>query len=81
MEEVDPKDLRITRLEQELAAVKVELARALTLIQDLQDRLSKNSTNSGKPPSSDPPGVERRSKPPTGRKPGGWLFSSKRGSA
>jgi transposase len=55
----------------EVEKLKQELATALALVQDLQDRLSKNSTNSGKPPSSDPPDVVRKSKPPTGRKPGG----------
>jgi transposase len=41
-------------------------------IAELEERLNKNSTNSSKPPSSDPPSVKRR--PPTspsGKRPGG----------
>jgi len=38
---------------------------------ELKARLAKNSTNSSKPPSSDPPGVERPKAPSSGRKPGG----------
>lgn len=38
---------------------------------ELKAKLSKDSTNSSKPPSSDPPGVERPKAPPSGRKPGG----------
>lgn len=37
----------------------------------LTAQINQNSTNSSKPPSSDPPGVSRPAKPPTGRKPGG----------
>jgi transposase len=41
-------------------------------IADLEERLGKNSTNSSKPPSSDPPSVKRRPPAPaTGRKRGG----------
>lgn len=40
-------------------------------VRGLKAQLAKNSTNSSKPPSSDPPGVERPKAPPSGRKPGG----------
>jgi len=40
-------------------------------VRALKAQLAKDSTNSSKPPSSDPPGVERPKAPPSGRKPGG----------
>jgi transposase len=41
-------------------------------IADLEEKLNKNSTNSSKPPSSDPPSVKRRpTAPPSGKKRGG----------
>jgi transposase len=41
-------------------------------VDELKQRLSQNSTNSSRPPSSDPPHVKRRPpKPPSGRKRGG----------
>jgi transposase len=40
-------------------------------VRELEARLSQNSTNSSKPPSSDGPGVVREAKKPTGRKRGG----------
>jgi transposase len=40
-------------------------------IRGLEARLGLNSTNSSKPPSSDPPGVTRPAKKPTGKKRGG----------
>lgn len=40
-------------------------------VRGLKAQLAKNSTNSSKPPSSDPPSVERPKAPPSGRKPGG----------
>lgn len=40
-------------------------------VRALKAQLAKNSTNSSKPPSSDPPSVERPKAPPSGRKPGG----------
>ena len=38
---------------------------------ELKAKLEKDSTNSSKPPSSDPPGVERTKAPSSGRRPGG----------
>lgn len=40
-------------------------------VRELEARLGLNSTNSSKPPSSDPPGVVRPAKKPTGKKRGG----------
>jgi transposase len=40
-------------------------------IRELEARLAQNSTNSSKPPSSDPPGIVRPGKKPKGRKRGG----------
>jgi transposase len=48
----------------EIAALKAEVA-------DLKSRLDQNSSNSHKPPSSDPPSVAKPTKSPTGRKRGG----------
>ena len=61
---VEEQDRRISALEAENRALKVENV-------ELRARLNQNSTNSSKPPSSDPPGVDRQPKSPTGRKPGG----------
>jgi transposase len=40
-------------------------------IRALEERLGQNSRNSGRPPSTDPPGMTGKAKPPTGRRPGG----------
>ena len=56
--------LRIAELE---AQVKVLTRR----VAELEAQLRQNSTNSSKPPSSDPPGVRRTPRAPTGRRPGG----------
>src|SRR4051794_9884845 len=56
------------------AAILVVLASLEKRIADLEARLNQNSTNSSKPPSSDPPAVRvkrRPPAPPAGRKPGG----------
>jgi len=47
------------------------VAQLMGEIRSLKAQLAKNSTNSSKPPSSDPPNVERPKAPPSGRKPGG----------
>lgn len=54
----------ITALEQYAVALEGR-------IRELEARLGLDSTNSSRPPSSDPPGVLRRGKSPTGRKRGG----------
>jgi transposase len=51
-------------------AVEAALVMLETRVRDLEARLKQNSQNSSRPPSSDPPGVERRKKEPTGRKRG-----------
>lgn len=47
------------------------VARLQETIQDLEARLKQDSTNSSRPPSSDPPGTVRQKKPPRGKKRGG----------
>jgi transposase len=60
----DSRDDRIAELE-------AIVAKLLARIADLEEKLAASSRNSSKPPSSDPPTVERKPKAPTGRKPGG----------
>jgi transposase len=71
VQNVDPRDQRIAELEAQVAYLTRELGKALARIAELEAKLAQNSTNSSKPPSSDPPGVSRRPSPPSGRKPGG----------
>jgi transposase len=55
----------IAELQARIAALEAE-------IRELKARLGQNSSNSSRPPSSDPPQTPKRvAKPPTGRKPGG----------
>jgi len=75
---LDPRDARIAELEAQLAAkdariaqLEALLAQALSRIAELERQVGQHSKNSSRPPSSDGPGVERRPKSPTGRKPGG----------
>ncbi len=56
---------------EEIAATAARVPLLEARIRELEARLGQNSTNSSKPPSSDPPGVVRREKKPTGRKRGG----------
>lgn len=58
-------------LRAESADVKKQLAQALKRIEELESRLRKNSSNSSRPPSSDPPWKKAEKAPPSGRKPGG----------
>jgi transposase len=83
----DPRDQRITELEAQVAAqaaqlvakdaeiadLKNRLDELTKLVQTLKEQLDRNSSNSGKPPSSDSPGqrAERRGKGKTGGKRGG----------
>jgi len=57
MEAVDPRDKIIAELRLEVAQLRAQL--------------KQNSTNSSKPPSTDPPEVKRREKKASGLKPGG----------
>lgn len=57
-------------LRAENAALKAELAELKAVKAALETKAGENSTNSRKPPSSDPPGT-RPAKPPTGKKRGG----------
>lgn len=68
---VDPRDARIAELEALLRAALTRIADLEARVADLTARLGQNSSNSSKPPSSDPPGVLRKPKVPSGRKPGG----------
>src|SRR5262249_40575885 len=55
----------VQQYEQRLQAIQQQVA-------ELTERLNQNSTNSSRPPSSDPPHVKRRPpKPSSGRKRGG----------
>jgi transposase len=70
----DPRDIRIAQLEVALAERDALITKLVALIEALEievARLSRNSTNSSKPPSSDPPGVERQPHKPSGKKRGG----------
>jgi len=68
----DPADIaRIAELEAKLAWALERIAVLEAQVARLTAQLNQNSTNSSKPPSSDPPGVPRQAKPPSGRKPGG----------
>ncbi len=85
MSSADPRDLRIAQLEELVgkllarveaqdAKIAEQGARIVALEAEnaeLKARLAQNSSNSSKPPSSDPPGTPRGKQKPTGRKPGG----------
>jgi transposase len=74
VEPQDPRDRRIAQLEAALAqrdAVIAKLTARLDALEAEVARLKRNSTNSSKPPSSDPPGVAREPRSPTGKKRGG----------
>lgn len=60
---VEDRDARIADRDAEIARLKKRVA-------ELEEKLGQNSSNSHKPPSSDPPGT-RPQKPPTGRTRGG----------
>lgn len=61
----------IEGLEATVATLQATVAMLQESIRELQARLGQNSTNTSLPPSSDPPGVARREKKPTGKKRGG----------
>lgn len=77
---IDPRDQRIARLEaviaQQQAVIaqqQATIARLEARVADLEARLGQNSSNSGKPPSSDAPADRdaRRRTPPSGKHRGG----------
>src|SRR5215467_6849120 len=62
----------ILALRTEVAQLRAQVREQQELIQGLQERLNQNSTNSSRPPSTDPPTVKRRPpRPSSGRSPGG----------
>src|SRR4051812_5561113 len=55
-----------------ISALQAEVRALQEQVRQLQERLNQNSTNSSRPPSTDPLGVKRRPpRLPSGRKPGG----------
>lgn len=52
-------------------ALPAMLERLSRRVAELEEKLGQNSTNSSKPPSSDPPGTQKRPQRPTGQKRGG----------
>lgn len=74
MQPIDPRDARIAELEALVGRLTKQLEVALARVAALEAEvatLKRNSTNSSKPPSSDPPNVQRPTKQPTGKKRGG----------
>lgn len=66
---MEKAEARVSELEKEVATLKDQVAELLA-------RLAQDSSNSHRPPSSDPPGSKagekrRRKRKPSGRKPGG----------
>src|SRR3954451_2385665 len=69
-----PESLWNTVLPEAQAAILAVIASLEKRVAELEARLNPNSTNSSKPPSSDPPDVKLRRRPPappSGRKRGG----------
>lgn len=54
-----------------VARQQEQITELMRKVEILEERLRKNSSNSSKPPSQDPPSVKRQSKAPTGKKRGG----------
>ena len=71
MEAVDPRDQIIAEQRAIIAELQAELETMRKRVAELEARLNQNSTNSSKPPSTDPPGTQRKGKGVSGRKPGG----------
>ena len=66
------RDVRIARLEHQVAELTEQLARMADLVRELEVRLKQNASNSSIPPSANPPQAPPPvQKQPTGRKPGG----------
>lgn len=60
--QLDRLQERFCRLEQELDTERHRSFVAERRVQELEARLAKNSTNSSRPPSSDPPSVKKRTR-------------------
>jgi transposase len=78
MAQVADRDERIAQLEAQVAARDERIAQLEARVEELEGRVAElkarlglNSTNSSKPPSSDPPGTKRAPRAPKGRSPGG----------
>jgi len=56
-----------------IAELEAVVERLEKRIQALEEKTRQNSKNSHRPSSSDPPGISKPSKPPTGRRPGGQI--------
>lgn len=69
-ERISKLEAQVAQLLELLAARDAEIVRLKNRVADLERQLGQNSTNSHKPPSSDPPGT-RPTKESTGRKAGG----------
>jgi len=62
----------VVALRAEVAELRAKVREQQEQLRELQERLGQNSTNSSRPPSSDPPAVKRAPpKPPSGRRSGG----------
>jgi transposase len=68
---LDPRDALIAELTRRLEETLAKLGAAEKRIAELESRLRQNSRNSSKPPSSDPPGIERPKSEGSERKRGG----------
>jgi transposase len=68
---VDPRDARIAELETLLRAALSRIVALEEEVAELKAKLSQNSQNSSKPPSSDGPGTQRPVTKPKARKRGG----------
>lgn len=68
--ELERENAEIPALRAENAALKAALADLQRRFDELEARLKENSTNSHRPPSSDPPGTVRTRRRPSGRKQG-----------
>lgn len=71
MEALDPRDQLVAEQRALIAELRAALEAAHKRIAELEARLNQNSTNSSKPPSTDPPGMPGKRKGGSGRKPGG----------
>ncbi len=72
--QVDRLTHRLSRLEEELGTERHRCFVAERSVQELEARLLKNSANSSRPPSTDPPWVKKRTgslRQPSGKKAGG----------